>query len=271
MTQTLIVIPARYHSQRFPGKPLTQLAGKSMLHWVFDSAQQAAYTLNSNPTSHTQVVIATEDARIVEHAQSFGANALLTPDTCLNGTDRALVAAQQLQPKPDYVVNFQGDSPLTPASLLVNLITQLHANDHWQVATPIMPLTWQALDLLRVNKKTTPFSGTTATIQADGKALWFSKNIIPAIRNEEKLRHNLFSPVFAHVGLYAYRFDTLYRFVNLPEGQYEKLEGLEQLRLLENAIPIHTIPVDPNSPPMLGVDTPEDAQRVNDYLLAKGS
>ena len=269
MTHTLIVIPARYHSQRFPGKPLTALAGKSMLNWVYDSAQQAAAALNSNQVTKVQVIIATEDQRIIEHAQSFGANAVLTSDTCLNGTDRALAAAQQLHPKPDYVVNFQGDSPLTPASLLVNLISQLHANTHWQVATPVMPLTWQALDQLRLNKKTTPFSGTTAIIQADGKALWFSKNIIPAIRNEEKLRQQPLSPVFAHVGLYAYRYETLYRFVNLPEGQYEKLEGLEQLRLLENAIPIHTIQVDPNSPPMLGVDTPEDAQRVNDYLLTK--
>lgn len=270
MTDTLIVIPARYHSQRFPGKPLTQLAGKSMLNWVFDSAQQAAATLNNTGNPHTQVIIATEDMRIVEHAQSFGANALLTPDTCLNGTDRALAVAQQMQSKPDYVVNFQGDSPLTPASLLVDLITQCHANADWQVATPVMPLTWLALDQLRLNKKTTPFSGTTAIIQADGKALWFSKNIIPAIRNEEKLRHQPLSPVFAHVGLYAYRYDALQRFVNLPEGQYEKLEGLEQLRLLENAIPIHTIQIDPNSPPMLGVDTLEDAQRANDYLLARG-
>lgn len=267
MTRTLIVIPARYHSQRFPGKPLTLLAGKSMLSWVYNSAQQAALSLNANGTTETQVVIATEDQRIIEHAGWLGAEAILTPDTCLCGTDRALAAATQYSTAPDYVINFQGDSPLTPASLLVNLITHLVQNPHWQVATPVMPLSWNALDQLRTQKKHTPFSGTTAIIQADGQALWFSKNIIPALRNEEKLRHQALSPVLGHVGLYAYRYETLHRFVNLPEGHYEKLEGLEQLRLLENGIPIHTIQVDPHLPPMLGVDTPEDAQRVNHYLL----
>jgi 3-deoxy-manno-octulosonate cytidylyltransferase (CMP-KDO synthetase) len=266
MSRTLIVIPARYHSKRFPGKPLTLLAGKSMLHRVFDRAQQAAAELNRSAITQAQVVIATEDRRIVEHAQTFGAGAMLTPDSCLCGTDRALAAAQTFGHRPDYVLNFQGDSPLTPASLLVDLITHLHQNTHWQVATPVMPLSWPALSQLRTNKITTPFSGTTAIIKADGQALWFSKNIIPALRDEEKWRQQPLSPVFAHVGLYAYRYEALERFVSLPEGHYEKLEGLEQLRLLENGIPIHAIQVDPALPPMLGVDTPEDAQRVSTYL-----
>lgn len=266
ISTSLIVIPARYHSNRLPGKPLALLNGRSMLSLVYAAAKAAAEQLNVSGTTQAKVLIATEDQRIIEHANQLSADSVLTPDSCLCGTDRALAAAQTLPNPPDYVLNFQGDSPLTPASLLVELMQLLLLNQNWQVVTPVMPLTWEKLDQLRKHKQTSPFSGTTAIVKPDGQALWFSKQIIPALRNEAVLRQQALSPVFGHIGLYAYRFEALKKFVALPEGNYEKLESLEQLRLLENGIPIHTLRVDPYLPPLLGVDTPEDVLRVSDYL-----
>ncbi len=145
------------------------------------------------------------------------------------------------------------------------------ANPNVDVATPIVNLSWDELDVLRERKQSLPFSGTTVTIDNQGQALWFSKQIIPAIRKEPQLRQaSQDSPVYRHIGLYGYRTPILEKFVQLPEGRYEALEGLEQLRLLENGINIQTVLVNYNDlPGMAGVDTPEDAKKTEQLLLEK--
>ena len=266
---TLIIIPARYHSSRFPGKPLQTLAGKSMLQRVYETASQAIQQLNTQFPEHlADVKIATEDQRIVDHAASFGAEAVITSDDCLSGTDRAFAACQLLASPPKWVINFQGDSPLTPPELLCDLAKALYQNAHWPVVTPVLNLTWQQLDDLRQQKTITPFSGTTAILGQDNQALWFSKQIIPAIRNEaQRKQETRLSPVYLHAGLYGYQYEALTSSVNLPPGPYETLEGLEQLRLIEHRIPIHLIQMKPEfSRVLLGVDTPEDAKRASDLL-----
>jgi 3-deoxy-manno-octulosonate cytidylyltransferase (CMP-KDO synthetase) len=141
------------------------------------------------------------------------------------------------------------------------------------VVTPVTQLTWEQLDQLRQNKLTTPFSGTTAVFdELTGKAFWFSKNVIPAIRKEADLRKNTdYSPIYRHIGLYGYSLNMLEQYIRLPEGKFEKLEGLEQLRLLEHGYTIRCVLVNFNNRAnMSGVDSPEDIARAEE-LIAKHS
>lgn len=264
--QTLIVIPSRYQSSRFPGKPLAMIAGKFMIQRVYDIASRAAANFD-----HCQVVIATDDTRIEQAARSFNAPVVMTASELATGTDRVLAACQQLQQDIDIVINLQGDAPLTPPHFIQALIETLQQQTI-DVATPYIRLTWQELDLLRERKLTTPMSGTTLIMDQQQRALWFSKNIIPAIRHEDTLRQQSeLSPILGHVGLYGYTVSALERYINLPESHYETLEGLEQLRWLENGISIQGVEVSYHGlPSMSGVDTPIDAQRVEQIILQHG-
>jgi len=259
-----IIIPARYGSTRFPGKPLAKIGGQSMLARVVDLARKAA---GDNPD--ISVSVTTEDARIADHAKEIGVNCILTGE-CETGSDRVLEAAQKMAKEngvhPDFILNIQGDAPFTPLPVVQKMLAGFR--DGTQVITPVHRLGWDDLDRLRANKKTTPFSGTTAIIGADHQALWFSKNIIPAMRKEDELRQSdKLSPVHQHIGLYGYSFAALEKFCALPPGPYEQLEGLEQLRFLENGINITAIPVDIDSGILLsGIDTPEDLARAEEMI-----
>lgn len=261
-----IIIPARYGSTRFEGKPLALINGKAMIDHVVELAMIAAKNYKD-----VSVIVATDDARIENHCKSQGHKVLMTSETCKTGSDRVLEAAVKLTNQPDIVLNLQGDAPLTPISAIESVIREFSANPEAQVVTPIQQLSWDALDKLRRNKMTTPFSGTTAVIGKNNRALWFSKNILPAMRKEEKYRHGgALSPVYQHIGLYGYKFDVLKRFVNLPEGNYEALEGLEQLRFLENDIPITCVKISADEVVHSGVDSPEDIARAESLLRSRG-
>ena len=150
------------------------------------------------------------------------------------------------------------------------LIDTFKTNPEVEVVTPVHRLSWDDLDRLREAKKSTPFSGTTAIVDEDHKALWFSKNILPAIRKEDALREESdISPVHQHMGLYGFRTDILKKFCALPQGVYEQLEGLEQLRMLENGIAITAVHVDIDKGTIQsGIDTPEDLMRAEKLLQA---
>ena len=137
--------------------------------------------------------------------------------------------------------------------------------------TPIVQMSWADLDEVRERKKETPFSGTSCIVNAEDEALWFSKNILPAIRKEEKLRETeALSPVWRHIGLYGYKRAALERFVSLPEGHYERLEGLEQLRFLENGMRIQAVKVAAAPSAMWGIDTPQDAAHAEKLIAEHG-
>lgn len=215
------------------------------------------------------ILIATEDQRIAEHSRSIGAPCFMTPADCRTGSDRVLAAVRQLPSQPDFVINLQGDAPFTPPAVVRAVIEAWQNNPGLDVVTPIVRLRWTELDQLRDNKKTTPFSGTTCVTASDGRALWFSKVIVPCIRKED--RSSEYSPVQQHIGLYGFRTEVLKRFVSLPEGRYEKLEGLEQLRLLENDIRVQTVLVDVDlGMAQAGIDSPEDVQRAEELLKRHG-
>ncbi len=252
--KTVIIIPARYHSSRFPGKPLAMIAGKTMVERVYEIAVSAI-----RDEDNCDILVATDDDRIVEHCQTFQAKAVLTSQECRSGSDRALNACESLSYTPDIVINLQGDTPLTPPPFISEIINCLKSTSA-DVATPVTQLSWGELDNIRERKKLTPFSGTTAIVNSNYDALWFSKQIIPAIRDEEKLRkNNTLSPVFRHIGLYGFKYSALKSFISLPMGYYESLECLEQLRFIENGFRIKAVPVNyGNRPQMSGVDTEAD-------------
>lgn len=259
----VIMIPARYGSTRFPGKPLKMIAGLSMLQRVHQIAVRAA-----KPFDNVSIYITTDDERVKSHALTFTEKVIMTPATCLTGSCRVYKACETLSPKPDIIVNLQGDLPLLPPDFIEEMIKVFASNDEIDVATPVTQLTWEALDKLYHWKEKHPFSGTTAVIDKEGKALWFSKNIIPAVRNVKALREaSPLSPVYRHIGVYAYRYSALTQFMALDEGRYEKLEGLEQLRLLENGLTIQTVLVSyGDRPATSGVDTPADLKLAEDLL-----
>jgi 3-deoxy-manno-octulosonate cytidylyltransferase (CMP-KDO synthetase) len=236
LTKAIIVIPARFGSTRLPGKPLADIAGVSLLHRVCKVAQAVRWP-------ELEVAVATDDERIVEHANAIGVNAVMTSNDCESGTDRVFDAVNRLQTDAELVINMQGDAPFTPPDVVVQVLDGLASGDA-DIATPVHRLSWQELDDLRASKLKTPFSGTTAIVNQSGLAVWFSKNIIPAIRKEQSLREqSAFSPVFKHVGLYGYRRKALKTLVAAPVSYYEVLEGLEQLRFLEQGLSVQAVEV----------------------------
>ncbi len=263
-----IIVPARYGSTRFLGKPLAQLGGMSMVARTAQNAQKAADKIGD-----TVALVATDDIRIMEHCDGLDIKCVMTDPELPSGSDRALAATVAYERESSHaiktIINLQGDAPFTPPEHIVAVIERLKSDSTIDVATPYITLDWDSLDTLREHKKTTPFSGTTLVADADEKALWFSKNIIPAIRKEAQLRANTrLSPVRRHIGLYGFRKAALERFVSLPIGYWETLEGLEQLRCLENGMTVSCVEVQPAKVAISGIDTPEDLARA-EALLAK--
>ncbi|MCE7887151.1 MAG: 3-deoxy-manno-octulosonate cytidylyltransferase [Alphaproteobacteria bacterium PRO2] len=255
--KTAIVIPARYGSTRFPGKPLATINGRTMLSLVVDVAKKAG--------KNADVFVATEDQRIADHCAEIGVECVLTSGHCKTGSDRVLEAIKKKKTKYDFVINLQGDAPFTPPQIIADMIAALESNKKIEVVTPVRHLTWPELDKLRESKKTTPLSGTTAVLSDDNRALWFSKSILPIVRDEKKARGlSAESPVYQHIGLYGFRYDILEKFCSWPQTRNEALEGLEQLRLLENGVTIHTIFA--KEPVHSGIDSPEDIKRTENKI-----
>lgn len=260
----LIVVPARYASSRLPGKPLLQIAGRTLLERVVAVARSAVAQAGG-----CEVVVATDDARIAEHAETLGVTVAMTAPELDSGTSRAFAAACQQVQKPARIVNLQGDAPFIPASIVANLMQTLRQSGA-DVATPVFQLDWERLDRLRTHKQSAPFSGTTCVRAINGKALWFSKSILPAIRSEDRLRVQSLSPVWQHLGLYGYTLSALEWFASASPSPYEILEGLEQLRFLENGWSIQTVPVEVPAHLLSGIDTPEDLAKAEEAITRFG-
>ncbi len=245
-------------------KPLRLIAGQSLLHRTIDLARRSA-------TGDARVVVATDDAGIADHAALAGAQAVMTEPTITSGSGRTLAAAIALGAGEDtIVVNLQGDAPFQPVGALPAVIAALRDGSA-DVATPVVRLGWDALDALRLHKQRAPFSGTTCVRDSDGRALWFSKAILPAIRGEDALRAaSPLSPVLRHVGLYGYRLPALERFEAAASTELERLEGLEQLRLLDLHLTIDAVEVEPARFDISGIDTEADIMRAEELIALHG-
>ncbi|WP_319591933.1 3-deoxy-manno-octulosonate cytidylyltransferase [uncultured Draconibacterium sp.] len=263
----LIVIPARYQSTRLPGKPLQMISGIPMIERVAKIAEFV-----SKKFENCTYVVATDDDRILNYCQEKNISAVMTSESCKSGTERCYDAVCRSTAKPDFIINLQGDNPLCPPWFIEQIIMDWQSDSQGQVFTPFVHLNWEELDILREAKMKTPYSGTTVQVDKLGYALTFSKLNLPAIRKEEKLRNELIkSPVRRHIGLYAYTLEALEQYFNLEPGEYEKPEGLEQMRFVEHRIPVKMVEVDYRGRKgMSGVDSPEDVKRAEDILREYG-
>lgn len=226
-----VIIPARYASTRFPGKPLALLAGKPMIQHVCEKAAASKAGL---------VAVATDDRRIADAVESFGGTAVMTSPAHPSGTDRIAEALTVLGGEYDLVVNVQGDEPLIPTSVIDELIDVMRADPELPMATVAVP----------GNRATMTENNVKVVFGSNGNALYFSRSMIPFLRNG-----GVECGVWLHWGIYAYRRSALEKFVSLPPGKLENAEKLEQLRALENGIAIRVVTSDLQS---IGVDTPAD-------------
>ncbi|MGE5569667.1 MAG: 3-deoxy-manno-octulosonate cytidylyltransferase [Rhodospirillales bacterium] len=236
------VVPARFASSRFPGKPLAVIAGKPMLQHVWERAAQARYL--------TQVVIATDDERIAAAARSFGAPVRMTRSDHPSGTDRAAEVASS--ENADVVVNIQGDEPLIdPAAIDAAVLALL--------SDPQIPMATLKKLIEIPDELTNPNVVKVITDRFDN-AIYFSRSMIPYLRDDTGAAH------YKHIGLYVYRRDFLLAYPDMPVGPLEKAERLEQLRAIENGHRIRVVETDYES---LGVDTPADLERVEKLFQAE--
>jgi 3-deoxy-manno-octulosonate cytidylyltransferase (CMP-KDO synthetase) len=236
------IIPARYASTRFPGKPLADIAGMTMIERVYRQAVKSK--------SLSKVLVATDDARIISHVNNFGGEAVMTSPDHPSGTDRCYEALKKISGNFKYVINIQGDEPFIDPRQIDEL-AELLKDGKTELATLMMP----------VHSSEELFSNTTAKIVVNSKseALYFSRQAIPFFRDKEPSEWHKYFTYYLHVGMYAYRTDVLERITKLPPSPLEKTEMLEQLRWLENGFTICCGITDIKSYP---VDKPDDIPRV---------
>jgi len=253
MSDYKIVIPARYGSSRLPGKPLIELAGKPMIQHVYERAQE---------TGIKDIVIATDDQRIFDVAESFGANVVMTSVDHENGTERIAEVANMFSwGDEDVIVNVQGDEPLIPKALIELTASGLLENSEAGMSSLCTPI-HDAQDTFDPN-------AVKVVLDNSGFAMYFSRAPIPWDRDLYKSGQNSITqiaPVYRHIGMYGYRVSFLKQYANMEATALEQAECLEQLRALCYGVKIHMGVID--QPPGHGVDTQEDVKRVEAQLKA---
>jgi 3-deoxy-manno-octulosonate cytidylyltransferase (CMP-KDO synthetase) len=251
-----IVIPARYASSRFPGKPLHAVAGVPMLERVWRIARSVPQA--------ARVLVATDDERIFDFARVIGAEVVMTSPDCANGTERVHDAAVRADVTEDIILNLQGDAPLTPPWVLEAMIGEMVRDQTPEIVTPAVKLEGDVLEEFLAQKTKMPASGTTVVFDLNRNALYFSKAVLPFVR---KTGH---AAVYRHIGLYGYRRAALARYVALAPAPLETAEGLEQLRALENGMSIRVSLVDYRGRTHWSIDAPEDAAVAEAIIAREG-
>ena len=260
----LIAIPARYASSRYPGKPLVVLNGPDGAKTLIQRSWEAAQAVKGAD----RVVVATDDERIKTHAESFGAEVVMTSTACQNGTERCAEVAAKL-PGFEMVVNLQGDAPLTPAWFVEDLIAGLRADPQADIATPVLRCDGRAVSGFLADRRAGRVGGTTAVFGAGGRALYFSKEVIPYTGKTYAEAEP--TPVFHHVGVYAYRPRALRAYPAWPVGPLEVLEGLEQLRFLEQGRSVLCVEVEAKGRQFWELNNPEDVPRIEAMMADMGA
>lgn len=257
--KTVILIPARFASTRYPGKPLAELRQKDgTTKTLIRMSWEAARAIKGVAEVH----VVTDDDRIRAHAEDFGASVIMTAPERENGTARCAEAARHLD--ADLIVNFQGDAPLTPPWFVEDLIAAMAADPAAQVATPVLQCDAQTYAMFAEDRRNGRVGGTTAVFGADNRALYFSKEIVPYIAPGKVPDHDI--PVYHHVGVYAYRPAALRAYTGWPESRLEQLEGLEQLRFLVNGAALRCVVVEARGRLFWELNNPEDVARIEKVL-----
>jgi 3-deoxy-manno-octulosonate cytidylyltransferase (CMP-KDO synthetase) len=245
----IAIIPARYASTRFPGKPLAMLGGKTVIQRVYEQARSIV----------GEAYVATDDSRIFMAVERFGGRAVMTSDRHKSGTDRIEEAASKIGTNADVIVNIQGDEPFIQPSQL-KTVMQLFDDPQTQIATLGKPFE-------TIEAAENPNSPKIVT-DLNGYALYFSRSLIPYVRGKERCEWLGAFPFLKHIGLYAYRREVLSQITRLPQSPLELAESLEQLRWLQNG---YRIKVGLTDIETVGIDTPDDLNRAEDFLKKMGN
>ena len=261
---TAILIPARFQSTRYPGKPLVELKGaggaaKTLLQRSFEAAGRVR--------GIDSVHVVTDDDRIAAKATEFGAPVIMTSPECRNGTERCAEALGQLG-NVDLVVNLQGDALLTPPGFVEALLARMDSDRDPLVATPALRLRGPEVRALQEEEAAGRVGGTSVVADEQGHALYFSKRLIPYLPAASL--DDGPSPVRLHVGVYAYRPEALDRYVTTPVSELEVLEGLEQLRFLVAGVPIAVVEVETPPFALRELNNPEDVAPIEAALIEAG-
>ncbi|NKX45340.1 3-deoxy-manno-octulosonate cytidylyltransferase [Roseicyclus persicicus] len=259
--RTVILIPARYASSRFPGKPLVDLRGPDGTKSLIRRSWEAAKAVQGVAEVH----VVTDDDRIRMAAESFGASVMMTSEEAENGTARCTEAVARYGIEADLIVNLQGDAPLTPPWFVDALIATMANDKVADMVTPVIRCDRESLEHFLADRRAGRVGGTTAVFDHDNRALYFSKEVIPYTGGvvPEPI------PVFHHVGLYAYRPAALAAYASWRMGPLEALEGLEQLRFLENGLTLRCVPVDGRGRVFWELNNPVDVERIEMVLMAQ--
>jgi 3-deoxy-manno-octulosonate cytidylyltransferase (CMP-KDO synthetase) len=263
--KVLIAIPARYASERYPGKPLVTLRGaqgsaKSLIERTWLAAKGVSQI--------ARTIVATDDERIRDTVLDFGGEVVMTSSACQNGTERCAEALEALGGGFDIVVNLQGDAPLTPPWFIEGLIAALRADASAEIATPVLQCSGAMLSSLLQDRRAGRIGGTTAVFGANRKALYFSKEVLPFTGRSYAKDEP--TPVFHHVGVYAYRAAALRAYPRWCVGPLERVEGLEQLRFLENGHAILCTEVAARGRQFWELNNPGDVAKIEAMMAAMG-
>ncbi|SYX09065.1 3-deoxy-manno-octulosonate cytidylyltransferase,3-deoxy-manno-octulosonate cytidylyltransferase,Spore coat polysaccharide biosynthesis protein, predicted glycosyltransferase,3-deoxy-D-manno-octulosonate cytidylyltransferase,Cytidylyltransferase [Chlamydia poikilotherma] len=239
------VLPARWGSVRFTGKPLANILGKSLIQRTYEN-------INQN-TTLDKVVVATDDQRIMDHVLEFGGDCVMTSPECANGTERTAETVSRYFPEAEIIVNIQGDEPCLQHTVVDTLVRKLEEFPEIQMVTPVAK-TMDPHEIL-TNQK------VKCVFDKNGKALYFSRSPIPHILKKE-------TPIYLHIGVYAFRRNALFNYIEYSPTPLSQVEDLEQLRMLEHGGSIHVCVVEAKSP---SVDYPEDINKVEKYLTCHSS
>jgi 3-deoxy-manno-octulosonate cytidylyltransferase (CMP-KDO synthetase) len=261
---SVILIPARYASSRYPGKPLVELKGargnaKPLILRSVEAARRVRGV--------SGVFVVTDDERIADACTAYGVGVIMTSPECRNGTERCAEALSQLY-EPDLVINFQGDALLTPPGFVEALIARMEQDSDALVATPAMWLRSDEVRALQAEEAAGRVGGTSVVTDAQGRALYFSKRLIPHLPNGAL--DGEMSPVRLHVGVYAYRPEALERYAATPVSELESLEGLEQLRFLVAGVPVAVVEVDTPPFALRELNNPGDVAPIEQALAEAG-
>jgi len=261
---TVILIPARYASSRYPGKPLVELKGaagtsKPLIQRSVEAARKVRGV--------SGVFVVTDDERIAEACAPARVGIIMTSPECRNGTERCAEALAQLH-EPDLIINFQGDALLTPPGFVEALIARMEADSDVLVATPAMRLRSDEVRMLQAEETAGRIGGTTVVTDNCGFALYFSKRLIPHLPRNALAGE--MSPALLHVGVYAFRPEALERYIATPVSELETLEGLEQLRFLAAGMPVAVVEVETLSFALRELNNPEDVLPIEQALAEAG-
>ncbi|MEO6359681.1 MAG: 3-deoxy-manno-octulosonate cytidylyltransferase [Sphingomicrobium sp.] len=260
-----IIIPARYASKRFPGKPLVSLRGTSGIE---KSLIQRSWECASSVPGCAGVWVATDDDRIAAEVELFGGQVIMTSSDCANGTERCAEAVSKLPSVPEVIVNFQGDAPLSPAFVVEKLVERLENDPEAAMATPAVRCSPSVYRHLAADASEGRVGGTTAVFNRSYRAHYFSKRIIPYLPDEVAGGDDV--PVHLHLGLYAYRPEALKRYLAASASELELLEGLEQLRFLDLGLAVSVVQLDALGWDSIELNNPSDVPAIERVLAERG-